>query len=160
MTRLSMASALLLVGLSVPVAGALAQEASVFRWVDSQGVPHYSDQPPANQTAESMTLRYRRTDKAAVQAQTKAKAELAAASATREGQQSDAAAAAEADRQKVLAERQTNCQAAKDRVTQYTNALRLYRPGPNGERVYLTNEELDVERANANQAVEQWCGNQ
>ena len=33
----------------------------------------------------------------------------------------------------------------------------LYKPGPNGERVYLTSEELDVERANANRAVEKFC---
>ncbi|MCE7902806.1 MAG: DUF4124 domain-containing protein [Gammaproteobacteria bacterium PRO9] len=160
MTRLSLASALLLLGLAAPVGSALAQEAAVYRWVDGQGVPHFSDQPPADHDAQEMTVHYRRTDKAAMQAQTKAKAELAAAGATREGLESEANAAAEADRQKVLAERQTNCKAAKDRVTQYNNALRLYRPGPNGERVYLTNEELDVERANANQAVEQWCSGQ
>ncbi len=157
MTRLSMASAWLLLGLSLPVTVAMAQQAAVYRWVDGQGVPHYSDQPPANATAEELALRFRRTDRGAMQAQTKARADLAAAGATREGLESEATAAAEADRQKVLAERQTNCKAARDRVSQYNNALRLYRPGPNGERVYLTNEELDVERASANQAVEQWC---
>ncbi|MEZ5564075.1 MAG: DUF4124 domain-containing protein [Gammaproteobacteria bacterium] len=160
MTRLSVASALLFLGLAVPGAVALAQQASVYKWVDSQGTPHYSDQPPLNANAEEMGVHYRRTDRGAVQSQQKARADLAQAGETREGLESDAAAAAEADRQKVLAERQGNCKAARDRVSQYNNALRLYRPGPNGERVYLTNEELDVERADANRAVEQWCTDQ
>jgi hypothetical protein len=143
---------------SALIQSAGAQEASVYRWVDAQGIVHYSDQPAADSSAEELPIRYRKTDRGALQARLKAKSELDAAGAIREGQESDADAAAEADRQKVLAERDTNCKAARDRVAKYTNALRLYKPGPNGERVYLTNEELDVERAAANQAVDQWCG--
>ncbi len=158
MKRLS-ASGLPLLFLAAALCGpALAQEASVYRWVDAQGIVHYSDQPAADRSAEELPIRYRKTDRGALQARQKSKAELDAAAGVREGQASDADAAAEADRQKVLAERDTNCKAARDRVAKYTNALRLYKPGPNGERVYLTNEELDVERAEANRAVDQWCG--
>jgi Domain of unknown function (DUF4124) len=155
MKRLS-ASGLLVLSLAGAF-GALAQEASVYRWVDAQGIVHYSDQPAADSSAEELPIRYRKTDRGAVQARLKAKSELEAAGAVREGQESDADTAAEADRQKLLAEREANCKTAKDRVAKYTNALRLYKPGPNGDRVYLTNEELDVERADANRAVEQWC---
>lgn len=162
MTRLS-ASGLLVfclsgaLGAAVLVQSASAQQASVYRWVDAQGIVHYSDQPAADSSAEELPIRYRKTDRAAVQARQKAKSELDAAGAVREGQEAGTEAAAEADRQKVRAERETNCKVARDRVAKYTNALRLYKPGPNGERVYLTNEELDVERADANRAVEQWC---
>ena len=130
----------------------------MYKWVDAQGVPHFSDQPPANSSAQELAIHYNKTDRAAMQARLKAKADLNTASDTRKGLESDANAATEADRQKVLAERETNCKAAKDRVEKYNNALRLYKPGPNGERVYLTSEELDVERADANRAVEQSCG--
>ena len=158
MKRLSAASRLLVLGAaSVFAAAAVAQESSVYKWVDAQGVPHYSDQPPADSSAEEMAIRFRKTDRGALQARTQAKAELEAAGETREGLEADADAAAEADRQKVIAERETNCKTARERVAKYSTALRLYRPGPNGERVYLTNEELDVERANADQAVDQWC---
>ncbi|MBL8201187.1 MAG: DUF4124 domain-containing protein [Chromatiales bacterium] len=144
-------------GAAVLMHSALAQEASVYRWVDAQGIVHFSDQPAADSSAEELPIRYRKSDRGALQARLKAKSELDAAGELREGQEADANAAAEADRQKVLAERDTNCKAARDRVAKYTNALRLYKPGPNGERVYLNNEELDVERADANRAVEQWC---
>jgi hypothetical protein len=157
MKRLSASGFLVLCLAGAFGAAAVAQEASVYRWVDSQGIVHYTDQPAADSSAEELPIRYRKTDRGALQARLKAKSELEAAGALREGQESEADAAADADRQKVLAERETNCKAAQDRVAKYTNALRLYKPGPNGERVYLTNEELDVERADANRAVEQWC---
>ena len=159
MKRLSAASRLLVLCIAGSCGSlAVAQEASVYKWVDSQGVPHFSDQPPANSGAQELAIHYNKTDRAALQASQKAKADLNTAADTRKGLEADADAAAEADRQKVLAERETNCKAAKDRVEKYNNALRLYKPGPNGERVYLTSEELDVERADANRAVEQSCG--
>lgn len=158
MKRLSAASGLLVLGVAGAFAAtAVAQELAVYKWVDAQGVPHYSDQPPMDSAAQELPIRFRRTDRGALQTRTQANAELAAAGEIREGQEKDANAAAEADRQKVLAERETNCKAARERVAKYSTALRLYNPGPNGERVYLTSEELDAERADAKRTVDQWC---
>ena len=158
MKRLVAASGLLVLGVAGAFAAvAVAQESSVYTWVDAQGVPHYSDQPPADVSATELPIRFRRTDRGLIQANSQAKAELEAASAIREGQAADADAAAEADRQKLLAERASNCKQSRERVAKYSSAMRLYRPGPNGERVYLTDEELDAERADANRAVDQWC---
>lgn len=160
MKRLSSSGLLVLLLAGTFGATADAQQAAVYRWVDANGVVHFSDEPAADSSATELPIRYRKTDRGALQARLKAKAELDDAGAIREGQEADADAAAEADRQKVLAERETNCKAARDRVAKYRDAHRLYRPGPNGERVYLTNEELDVERAEANRAVEQWCSDE
>lgn len=158
MKRRFAASGLLVLGVAGAFAAvAVAQESSVYKWVDAQGVPHYSDQPPMDSSATELPIRFRRTDRGMIQASAKANAELEAASAIREGQEADADAAAEADRQRLLAERASNCKMSRERVAKYSNAMRLYRPGPNGERVYLTNEELDAERADANRAVDQWC---
>ncbi len=161
MKRLTVASGLLCLLLAAGFGpAAVAQEASVYKWVDAQGVPHFSDQPAADVSAEETSIRFRKSDRGAIQARLKAKSELAAAGDIREGLESDADAAAEADRLKVVAQREATCKAAKDRVAKYSTALRLYKPGQNGERVYLTDEELDVERANANRAVEQSCGDE
>jgi hypothetical protein len=158
MKRRSAASGLLILGVASAFAAvAVAQESAVYKWVDAQGVPHYSDQPPLNVSAEELPIRFRRTDRGMLQARTQSKAELDAAAAVREGQEADSDAAAEADRQRLLAERASNCKMSRDRVAKYSTAMRLYRPGPNGERIYLTNEELDAERADANRAVDQWC---
>jgi hypothetical protein len=97
------------------------------RGAGSLGVPlgcpgHRPLQRPAGrrQFRRGTAHHYRKTDRGALQARLKAKSELDAAGEVREGQESDADAAAETDRQKVLAERDTNCKAAKDRVAKYT----------------------------------------
>ena len=163
MKRLSARSGLpaLAVAVVVATAGpmAVAQEASVYKWVDAQGVPHYSDQPSVNSSSEELPIHYRKTDHAALQARVKAKTEPETAADVKAGQPSGADATAEGERQRLLAERESNCKGAKLRVTNDTNARRLYKPGPNGERIYLTDEELDAERADAQRAVEEWCDN-
>ena len=163
MKRLSARSGLLALGVAgflITAAGstAIAEEASVYKWVDAQGVPHYSDQPSVNSSSEELSIRYRKAGHTAQQARVKGKAEVGN-TAAKDGQQPGAEDTEDSDRQKVLAERESNCKAAKLRVTNYTTARRLYKPGPNGERTYLTDEELNAERADAQRSVEEWCGN-
>ena len=58
MKRLTAASGLLVLGLAGAFSAvAMAQESPVYKWVDAQGVPHYSDQPPADSSAEEMAIR-------------------------------------------------------------------------------------------------------
>lgn len=161
MQRLIPASGLLVLLASAVIATpAFAQQATVYKWTDDQGVPHYSDQPPINATSEALPIRYRRTDKAAVQSRLKANEALENAGDLREEQQ-DAADAAEAtQREKDLAERAATCKQAQERVANYTQAQRLYKPGPNGDRIYLTDEELDAERADAQRVMEEWCSDE
>jgi len=53
--------------------------------------------------------------------------------------------------------RTENCSKAKTRLFTYETSRRLYRPLENGEREYLTDEELDSERAAAQKLVNEWC---
>ena len=164
MQRLITASGLsvLVLASALVVTPALGQQATVYKWVDDQGVPHYSDQPPVNATSEALPIRYRRTDKSAVQARTRADEPQDAANPP-EGQQDaddtadDATDAATTDREKNLAQRAATCKKAQERVANYNQAQKLYKPGPNGDRIYLTDEELDAERADAQRVMEEWC---
>jgi hypothetical protein len=162
MQRLIPASSLLVLVLAstVMMTPGLAQQATVYKWTDDQGVTHYSDQPPLDIASEALPIRYRRTDKAAVQNRLKANEAQDGAESLREDQQ-DAAEATEAtQREKDLAERAATCKQAQDRVANYTQAQRLYKPGPNGDRIYLTDEELDAERADAQRVMEEWCSDE
>ena len=40
------------------------------------------------------------------------------------------------------------------------NSRRLYEEGPNGERTYLTSEQIDKTRANAKEVMDQFCSGQ
>ena len=158
MKRLSAPAGLLVLCIAGFAAStAVAQEASVYKWVDAQGVPHFSDQPPLDSSAEELAIRFKKTDKAALQARVQAESELDAAAAIREDMTETEAAAAKADQRKVVAEREAFCAAARDRMAKYGSAQRLYKPGPDGERIYLSDEELDAERANASRAVDETC---
>ena len=136
---------------------AVAQQATVYKWTDEQGVPHYSDQPPVNAESEALPIRYRRTDKAAVQARIKTDETRQGAEDLREDQEDAEEETAATQREKDLAERAATCKQARERVTNYNQAQKLYKPGPNGDRIYLTDEELDAERADAQRVMEEWC---
>ena len=56
------------------------------------------------------------------------------------------------------AERAKNCASARERKTRYDESHRLYKAGPNGDRVYLNDAEIDEARAKAAADVGTWCG--
>ena len=55
------------------------------------------------------------------------------------------------------AERAQNCTVARQRLQTYTVSRRLYRELPNGEREYLSDDQIDEARARAAADVETWC---
>ena len=49
------------------------------------------------------------------------------------------------------------CAEARQRYTNYLQAQRLFKPGPNNERQYLTDAELSAARVNAQREMDQAC---
>jgi Domain of unknown function (DUF4124) len=159
MQRLTPASSwsALVLASALVVTPAVAQQATVYKWTDDQGVTHYSDQPPVDAESEALPIRYRRTDRAAVQNKIKTEETRQGAEDLREEQEDAEEETAATQREKDLAERAATCKQARERVTNYNQAQKLYKPGPDGDRIYLTDEELDAERADAQRVMEEWC---
>jgi Domain of unknown function (DUF4124) len=159
MQRLTPASSwsALVLASALVVTPAVAQQATVYKWTDDQGVTHYSDQPPVDVESEALPIRYRRTDRAAVQNKIKTEETRQGAEDLREEQEDAEEETAATQREKDLAERAATCKQARERVTNYNQAQKLYKPGPDGDRIYLTDEELDAERADAQRVMEEWC---
>jgi hypothetical protein len=154
------ASAIIGVLVCVAVAGAAAaaDEGTVYLWVDKDGTPHYQDRPPDGADgAQELNLRYKLTDPQTVAAASKRKAGLDDAADLREKQQAEDKGAEDADRQQVMNEREKGCADARAKLKKYDTAHRLYKPGPDGQRTYLTDEETDAARAEARQDVDEWC---
>jgi len=146
----------LLVMLTAPAFG--TDEVTVYRWVDEDGVPHYTDRPedaPGN--VQRTEIRSQRTDPAQLQARVEARRDLEAARETRRDQQEEAADEARQRREETREQRAANCERARQQLETYETARRLYRPLPGGEREYLDDEEMDSARASARQAVREWC---
>ena len=143
-------------------AGAVAQ--TVYKTVDDAGNVAYTDRPPLQQEAGDQPLdvvevEIQRSDRELIAANRAAEQENARVNGVVEGiragqEAEDAAELARKDEQRTA-----NCKLARERLTKYSQARRLYREDEAGERVYLSEQEIDSERANAVRAIDQWCGN-
>ena len=129
--------------------------AEVYRWVDRQGRVHYSDRPSEN--AQLVSVRSRPSSAETVAARTDQEAEQRAQAAAQEAEQRSEQATAQAVQQDVNRSREEQCKKAQEAYRTATESQRLYRPGKNGEREYLTDAELTETRINARKAMDNLC---
>jgi hypothetical protein len=122
--------------------------AEVYRQVNPDGTVSYSDRPSSD-TAETITINTRAPVPPPPPAADEPDTAPAAPAAEPEVRQPS--------REEIAAERAANCAAARERNDRYQMSRRLFRSLPNGEREYLSDEELDAARAGAAADVEQWC---
>jgi hypothetical protein len=122
--------------------------AVVYKWMDAQGKVQYGDRPPDG-----------------------VKAEVVEGLGTHPGQQhvsspstpkplpSDPSAKdpAKTVADDVAATKQKQCADAQERYKHLIEGRKLYKTGENGERQYLTSEEIDSERVNAKRDVDEIC---
>lgn len=136
-----------------------ADHTALYKWVDEKDVTHYSERVPYGVKAELIAIRREGASARVVTApSSQRQSALSQAAQVRKGQEDEAAEQAEKKRQQAANQAAENCRIARERLTRYTEAYRLYRPLPNGERDYLTSEQIDAERAGAIESVNKWCG--
>jgi hypothetical protein len=75
------------------------------------------------------------------------------ASAKARAQAADTAKA----REITAEDRAKRCVEARTRYEATLNAIRLYEEGPDGQRRYLSSEEIDGARADAKKTVDEFC---
>jgi hypothetical protein len=131
--------------------------AVVYKWVDAQGKVQYGDRPPDGVHAEVVEMLGSR---APVGRTTVPSTAAASTPATR------AAAAAKSPKdleeqkavdQDVAQTRDKQCTDAQERYKKLIEGRKIYKPGPNGERQYMSSEEIDTERLNAKRDIDNIC---
>ncbi len=130
--------------------------ADVYKFKDDKGNVLYTDKP-STLPAERLNIQSQKTDVVAVQArqeeeskrlQEADKANQSAANQSRDQRQaSEQSATAKADQ----------CTKARARYDSYMNSQRLYEKGADGERRYLSDDELDAARASAKASMDVMC---
>jgi hypothetical protein len=137
------------------LAGA-AVAGDVYVMTDKQGNRIYTDRPDTL-PAEKAGIQSRSTDPAEVEA--RYGAEMDRYSAEQQAADEARAKAAEAKRAEQLtaADRAQRCVAARARYQATLNSYRIYEEQPDGQRRYLTSEEIDAARTQAKQAMEEFC---
>jgi hypothetical protein len=147
MNRLLLCAALL--------AWPMLASAVVYKWVDAQGKVQYGDRPPDGVHAELVEG-----------LGTSHGTQQVAASAPRPSPSPPTlgnAAPAPSEKEKkavdqdVEATRQKQCAEAQDRYKKLIEGRHLYITGENGEKQFLTSEQIDTERLNAKRDVDSLC---
>ena len=148
-------SLLLLTLAAAPLAGGSAI-ADVYKYTDERGNIQYTDKPPSL-PAERLNVKSQRTDVVAVEE--RRQAEMAAMQQAADGSRQTTTQRAE-QRQAAEAtakDKADRCIKARERYDRYMNSQKLYEEGQDGERRYLTSEELDAARASAKASMDVMC---
>lgn len=132
--------------------------AVVYKWIDAQGKLQYGDRPPDGVHAEVVQLlgthaASTRTAPSST-AQASPAARVAAATATPTAQDLEDRKAVDQD---VAQTRDKQCADAQEHYKKLIEGRRLYKNGPDGERQYMTSEEIDTERLNAKRDIDSIC---
>lgn len=150
LARCAAAGALLLV-----VAGTSPAQNSVYKWVDDQNRVHYSDRPPEGQESkaeEVATVTRSSTHHAATAAATPAAAKKPDAANPQAGEEKQKVAA------DVAAVKDEECKKARGTYDSYIHSRRIFRTDEKGERVYLSDAEIDQARVDALKLIDATCG--
>ena len=125
--------------------------AVVYKWVDSQGKVQYGDRPPDGVHAEVVPFLGTHPSNVSANAPP-------ARAASSEPSNPPPAKVKQAVDQDLAPVKAKQCAEAQDKYKQLIEGRHLYKLGDNGERVFLTAEEIDTQRLNAKQDADTVCG--
>jgi hypothetical protein len=124
--------------------------AQLYKYIDKDGKTVYTDQPPPDAEAKAMThgsssattpKSYVERDKELQKGRDKVK---------EDAKKSD-------DKAKQVAERDAACRSATENAKMYEEGGRLMKPNAQGEREYLSDEEIEAARVKSRQEMEEAC---
>jgi len=155
------ASLLLVLAGSLGLTG-IVDAQTVYRSVDDKGNVSYTDRPPLLQEKDSqpvdvMELQIQLTNPVVIAANRDAAAKEAKANKVAAEIRSEHEGKEAEEKAREEASRVANCAKAKSRLKSYRENSRIYREQENGDREYLSSEELDAERASAARSVDELC---
>jgi len=142
--------ALLLLTLTSATLAAGTAAADVYKYKDEKGNIQYTDKPPAL-PAERLNVQSQRSDTVTGRPQP-AQSPPSSPSNPQQARNEQREAAELSAKDK--AER---CVKARERYEKYMNSQKLYEQTPDGERRYLTADELDATRAAAKASMDVMC---
>ncbi|WP_152208326.1 DUF4124 domain-containing protein [Marinobacter changyiensis] len=134
------------------VAPALTSAASVYKWIDDNGIPHFGDRQPAGIKSEPVNIKTGSTNSGG---QTLSAQEQVRAIDDSRGERAERAnlSAVEEARQK---QRKANCETAQSNLKVINSNARI-RVEDNGEQRYLAPEEIEEQRQKFRQIADDNC---
>ncbi len=150
-----------LIGFCVLLLAALSTSLAqtTYRWDDADGQTHYSDQAPPTGALNVKVLSDSgpgSDDSDDSNGGTPSYLEQEAAFQERQAEQAEQQAAAEQERSAAAA-RKKNCELARSNYNTFSAGGRITRLNADGEREYLSDEQIAQETKEARKSMEKWC---
>ncbi len=130
--------------------------ADVYKYQDAQGNVQYTDKP-RTLPAERINVQSQKTDVVAMRARQEAEQQRMQAQEQARQQAATLSGDQQAAAQLNAADKAEHCSKARERYDSYMNSQKLYEQLPDGERRYLSSEELDAARAAAKASMDTLC---
>jgi Domain of unknown function (DUF4124) len=133
--------------------------AVVYKWTDAQGKLQYGDRPPDGVHAEVVELlvAHAAANNTAARASSAPSQPAPAARGAADKPSPKDASDKKAIDQDVAQIKDKQCTDAQDRYKKLIEGRHIYKTGPNGERQFMTSEEIDTERMNAKRDIDSIC---
>ncbi len=141
--------------LAIALAIAPAAVAQLYKHVDKDGRTVYTDQPPASGNAKTINIPRSVTDAPASKSYVAQDKE----NEKKKKEASDKAAKA-GDPAKKAQEEQARCAQARSAYQMYADGGRIYKNNEKGERAFLTDAEIESERARSRREMDEACKGQ
>lgn len=142
----------LLIALFAALMSAAVMASPLYRWVDAQGKVHYGDQPPPQQDAEQVELKYLGKGKPTAPPESAPQEQGAGADPVLELLEPDSSLRLKPSPQR--------CAEARQRLQVYTKARRLENTDEYGQRKVLSDTEREKYIAGAREDVQRACAGQ
>ena len=124
--------------------------AQLYKYVDKDGKTVYSDQPPPNQDSKQINVQTGASSPTA--------APKSALERDKDAQKArDDQAKKSAEAAKVAAQKDLACEMARQNYTQYAGGGRLQRLNAQGEREFMSDDEIDAAREKAKGEMDTAC---
>jgi hypothetical protein len=155
----------------------LGASAQIYKWKDKDGTIRYTDTPPPPGIKSMTTLGKKQSGTttesvpaAATSAPAQGVTDAVASPVTEKAEDVNPEALAKkrreieevekrnkAEKETQAKQKQLNCAAARSNYQSYSQGGRVYRTNENGEREYLSDDQLQASAAKAQQEVQQYC---
>lgn len=124
--------------------------AEIYRWTDAEGRVHFSERPAAG--AEQVEVKPQVVERDDATREREARTERFF-EARRQEQEKASAQALE-----QRAKREQECRQLRQNLAQFQGGGIFYREGPNGERIYYSDSEVDATRRQLSSKLAERCG--
>lgn len=145
---------ILMLTLLMALVPSIAHSASVYKWTDENGVTHFGDRQPTGSKAEQVSVR---SGKGSTNASSSTSPQEQVQTMEQEAEKRELTERERAEMEAIRKQREANCATAQSNLKIIDSNARI-QVEENGERRYLSPEEIAEQRMRFKEIAEENCG--